>query len=381
MCNLTGQYARLKSEIDEAIARVIAGGHYIGGPEVGMLEEELCRYTGAKACVTCANGTDALALAMRALEIGEGDEVIVPDFTFAAPAEAAMSIGAKAIFADVKADTMTIDPEQVRRLITPQTKAIVAVHLFGQCCDMESLEAIASEHHLYLIEDGAQALGAQYTYRNGQTRQALTMGTIGCTSFFPTKNLGCFGDGGAVLTNDEVLAERVRCLARHGMRRKYHHDMIGMNSRLDTLQAAILLVKLRHLSEDLKARQAAAARYDSLLAGHEGLILPIRGEQRTHTFHQYVVKVESGVKCKVESVKSRDYLREKLKEAGIPTMVYYPETLHEQPAYSKVEKLNDIESTFPVSSRLVETVLALPMHTELTQDEQEQIVCHLLDWI
>lgn len=382
MCDLAGQYRRLQGEIDEAISRVLTGGVYIGGEEVSQLEAELCRYTGAEACVTCGNGTDALVLAMRALEIGEGDEVIVPDFTFAAPAEAAAIVGAKVVFADVLPDTMTIDPEQVRRLITPQTKAIVAVHLFGQCCDMESLGAIASQHHLYLIEDGAQALGAEYAYRNGQTKQALTMGMVGCTSFFPTKNLGCYGDGGAVMTNDEELAARVRQLAHHGCKTKYHHELIGMNSRLDALQAAVLRVKLRHLDEDLAARKAAAERYDTLLAGIDGIVLPTRGEQRTHTFHQYVIKVESSVKCKVESVKSRDLLRAKLAEAGIPTMVYYPEPLHEQPAFGKVEKLKvEKLNPFPVATRLTQTVLALPMHTELTIEQQTQIACQLSDLI
>lgn len=366
MVDLVGQYQDLKSEIDAAIADVLSAGQYIGGRQVSALEEALCRYTGAQACVTCGNGTDALVLAMRALEIGTGDEVIVPDYTFAAPAEAAALVGAKPVFADVSEATMLIDPTKVEALITPRTKAIVAVHLFGQCCDMDVLQDIARRHGLYLIEDGAQALGSRFTGADGVVRQALTMGTIGCTSFFPTKNLGCYGDGGAVLTNDSTLADRVRCIAHHGTIRKYHHEQVGTNSRLDTLQAAILLAKLPHLDAHIGARMEAAARYDRMLSGIEGITIPQHAPHSTHTYHQYVIRIEG----------DRDAIRQGLSEQGIPTMIYYPETLHTQPAYGGTGASDEW-----VSDRLCRTTLALPMHTQLTEQQQNHIVCHLSDLI
>ena len=365
MVDLVGQYHDLQPELDAAIRGVLEHGQYIGGKEVEMLETELVSYTRAQACITCANGTDALLLALMALDIHVGDEVIVPDFTFAAPAEATALLGATPVFADVRGDTMLIDPDDVTRKITGRTRAIIAVHLFGQCAEMEALEAIANQHGLQLIEDGAQALGAEYTYSNGQTKQATTMGAIGCTSFFPTKNLGCYGDGGAVFTRDPLLAEKIRCLAHHGMKRKYHHELVGINSRLDALQAAILRVKLRHLDEHIAARQRAAARYDSLLANIPGITLPARAEHSTHTYHQYVIQLPN-----------RDEVRQRLSEQGVPTMVYYPESLHTQPAY-KNETLRYENEDIWKSDKLCQHVLALPIHTQITEQEQTRIACLL----
>jgi dTDP-4-amino-4,6-dideoxygalactose transaminase len=290
-----------------------------------------------------------------------GDEVITPTFTFIATAEVVALLGLTPVVVDVDWDTMNMDMDAVRRAITPKTKAIVPVHLFGQCVEMEALMDLAKEHNLYIIEDACQAIGAQYTFSNGETKQAGTMGHIGCTSFFPSKNLGCYGDGGAIFTNDDELAARMQAIANHGMVVRYHHDMIGVNSRLDSIQAAVLDAKLPHLDEYIAARQQAAAYYDNAFASNEKVLIPCRAPHSTHVFHQYTLRVIGA---------DRDSLREGLAEKGIPAMIYYPVPLHQQKAYLDPRYK---EGDFPIAERLAACVLSLPMHTELDEEQLEYI--------
>ena len=319
------------------------------------------QYTGAKHVIPVGNGTDALQIALMALGLKPGDEVITPTFTFIATAEVVALLGLTPVVVDVDWDTMNMDMDAVRRAITPKTKAIVPVHLFGQCVEMEALMHLAKEHNLYIIEDACQAIGAQYTFSNGETKQAGTMGHIGCTSFFPSKNLGCYGDGGAIFTNDDELAARMQAIANHGMVVRYHHDMIGVNSRLDSIQAAVLDAKLPHLDEYIAARQQAAAYYDKVFASNEKVLIPCRAPHSTHVFHQYTLRVIGA---------DRDSLREGLAEKGIPAMIYYPVPLHQQKAYLDPRYK---DGDFPIAERLAACVLSLPMHTELDEEQLEYI--------
>lgn len=369
MVDLQSQYMRIKQEIDAGIEEVISSAAFVKGPKVTDFQHHLEAYTGAKHVIPVGNGTDALQIALMALGLKPGDEVITPTFTFIATAEVVALLGLTPVVVDVDWETMNMDPDSVRRAITPRTKAIVPVHLFGQCADMEKLMALAKEHHLYIVEDACQAISAKYTFANGETKQAGTIGDIGCTSFFPSKNLGCYGDGGAIFTNDDELASKMRAIANHGMVVRYHHDMIGVNSRLDSIQAAVLDAKLPHLDEYIAARQRAAAYYDEAFKDCEALLIPGRQAKSTHVFHQYTLRVTGT---------DRDALRDKLAERGIPAMIYYPVPLHQQKAYLD-SRYKD--GDFPVAEKLAKCVLSLPMHTELDNEQLEYISTNVLDLI
>jgi dTDP-4-amino-4,6-dideoxygalactose transaminase len=361
MVDLRSQYDRLKADIDRAISGVIDSTAFIKGPDVRLFEEELQRYLGTRNVIACANGTDALQIAMMALGLKPGDEVITTNFTFIATVEVIELLGLKLVLVEPEKDTFNISVEAIKKAITPRTRAIVPVHLFGQCADMEPIMEIAGQHGIHVIEDVAQATGAEYTFSDGKVKKAGTMGVIGCTSFFPSKNLGCYGDGGALFTDNDELAALIRSITNHGMKVRYYHDTIGVNSRLDTIQAAVLRVKLRHLDAFNEARQLAAAHYDSELSGLKGIIIPFRAENSTHIFHQYTLRVAGG---------DRNRLRECLENEGIPSMVYYPVPLHMQKAYSHLGYRAD---DFPVTAGLTNEVLSLPMHTELEREQLEYI--------
>ncbi|MBO7594740.1 MAG: DegT/DnrJ/EryC1/StrS family aminotransferase [Salinivirgaceae bacterium] len=361
MVDLKSQYQRIKPQIDNAIQGVIDSCQFVKGTEVKTFEQELAQYLGVRHAIACGNGTDALQVALMALGLKPGDEVITTDFTFIATVEVIALLGLKPVLVDVDRATFNIDVEKVEKAITPRTKAIVPVHLFGQCANMEPLLKLAEKHSLYVVEDTAQGLGAEYRFSDGTVRKAGTIGTIGCTSFFPSKNLGCYGDGGALFTNDDQLAEQIRSLTNHGMKVRYHHDMIGVNSRLDTIQAAILRVKLPHLDEYNRARLAAAEKYNAALSDIAGLETPVTAAFTTHIFHQYTLKVKNG---------QRDALKKHLDEQGIPNMVYYPIPLHRQKAFEPYVTEND---SFPVSETICGEVLSLPMHTELDDEQIERI--------
>lgn len=367
MVDLQTQYKRLQKDIDAGIQEVIDSAAFIKGPKVTVFQQHLETYTGAKHVVPVGNGTDALQIALMALGLKPGDEVITPTFTFIATAEVVALLGLTPVVVDVDWETMNMDIDSVRRAITPRTKAIVPVHLFGQCANMEALIALANEYQIYIIEDACQAIGAQYTFSDGNTKQAGTMGHIGCTSFFPSKNLGCYGDGGAIFTDDDALADHMRAIANHGCHIRYHHDEIGINSRLDSIQAAILDAKLPHLDAFISARQTAAAYYDNAFATNDKLLIPGRQLNSTHVFHQYTLRVVGA---------NRDKLRERLAERGIPSMVYYPVPLHQQKAYRNPHYK---EGDFPVAERLAQCVLSLPMHTELDNEQLEYITSNVLE--
>ena len=365
MVDLQTQYQHIKADIDRGIQAVIDSTAFVKGPQVTDFQHHLEAYTGAKHVIPVGNGTDALQIALMGLGLQRGDEVITPTFTFIATAEVVALLGLTPVVVDVDWETMNMSIESLEKAITPKTKAIVPVHLFGQCANMEAIMRIAREKHLYVVEDACQAIGAKYTFADGCTLQAGTIGHIGCTSFFPSKNLGCYGDGGAIFTNDDELAARMRAIANHGMVVRYHHDMVGVNSRLDGIQAAILDAKLPHLDEYIAARQRAAAYYDEAFANNPHLLLPGREPHSTHVFHQYTLRVQ-GI--------DRDMLKERLQEAGIPAMVYYPVPLHLQKAYQDPRYQ---PGDFPVAERLASCVLSLPMHTELDEEQLEYITKHV----
>ena len=369
MVDLQSQYAKIKQDIDAGIQEVIDTAAFVKGKKVTEFQHHLEQYTGAKHVINVGNGTDALQIALMGLGLKPGDEVITPTFTFIATAEVVALLGLTPVVVDVNWDTMNMDIESVRRAITPRTKAIVPVHLFGQCADMEAIMELANKHHLYVVEDACQAIGAKYTFVNGETKQAGTIGHIGCTSFFPSKNLGCYGDGGAIFTNDDELADRMTAIANHGCRVRYHHDEIGVNSRLDSIQAAVLDAKLPHLDEYIAARQKAAAYYDKVFTNCEQLLIPGRQPHSTHVFHQYTLRVVGA---------DRDKLREGLAERGIPAMIYYPVPLHQQKAYLDPRYK---DGDFPVAERLAACVLSLPMHTELDEEQLEYITSNVLELI
>ena len=365
MSDLYGQYLTMKEEIDAAIQEVIKSTHFIKSGKVLDFEQKLAEYLDVNV-ITCGNGTDALQIAFMALNLQPGDEVITTPFTFVATVETAVLMGLKPVFADVCPETFNLDISQLEKLITPKTKVILPVHLFGQCANMEEISTLAKKHNLYVVEDACQALGTDYIFKDGSKQKAGTIGHIGCNSFFPSKNLGAFGDGGAIFTKDEELARVIRSIANHGMKARYQYERIGVNSRLDSMQAAILEVKLKYFDKHISARQKAAAYYDGHLAGIEEIQIPGRADYSTHTFHQYTLKVEK-----------RDELQNFLKSKGIPGMVYYPEVLHLQKAY---KFLGCKEGDFPVSEKLVKTVLSLPMHTELEEEQLEYIVKNIREF-
>ena len=362
MVDLKSQYDLIKTDVDQAIQDVIDKSTFINGPQVKEFSNSLAEYTGAKYVITCGNGTDALQIAMMGLEFQPGQEVIVPAFTYVATAEVIALLGLKPIFIDVVADTYELDIAQLETKITSKTVGIVPVHLFGQCSNMEAILALAKKRNLKVIEDAAQAIGAKYTFSDGSTKQAGTMGDVGTTSFFPSKNLGCYGDGGAMFTNNEQLAEKLRMIANHGQKKKYHHHIVGVNSRLDTLQAAILNVKLKHLDRYSTSRNKVADFYDKAFVDHHNIKIPVRAANSTHAFHQYTVQIE-GI--------SREEFKSFLAEKGVPTMVYYPVPLHQQEAY---KDLGFKKGDFPVAESLCLKVLSLPIHTEMKIEDQEYII-------
>ena len=366
MVDLKGQYQKIKTEVDAAMNEVISSTSFINGPAVKEFQSDFETYLNIKHVIPCANGTDALQIAMMALDLKQGDEVITANFTYVATAEVIGLLGLSPVLVDVNQDTFNIDIDSIERNITSKTKAIVPVHLFGQCADMERIMAIAKKHNLYVIEDTAQAIGADYSFSDGRNFKAGTIGTIGCTSFFPSKNLGCFGDGGAIFTNNDELAKKIRMIAHHGQSVQYVHEVLGVNSRLDSIQAAILKIKLKHLDEYALSRNKVADFYDKAFSNHSKIKIPSRSKNSTHVFHQYTLQIIGY---------DRSELRQKLTEHGIPAMIYYPIPLHKQNAYKNERfKTND----FPITQKLCDTVLSLPMHTELDEETLNYITNTLL---
>jgi len=369
MVDLIGQYQKIQPEIDKAVLDVIRSSAYINGPEVKAFQAEFEQYLKVKHVIPCANGTDALQIAMMALGFKPGDEIITADFTYVATAEVIALLNLKPVLVDVMPDTFTLNLQAVEAAITEKTVGIVPVHLFGQCCDMQPLLETARKHNLAIIEDTAQAIGADYTFANGEKAKAGTIGTIGCTSFFPSKNLGCYGDGGAMYTNDDTLAAKIRMIANHGQSVQYYHDEIGVNSRLDSLQAAILRIKLRHLDEYAASRNKVADYYDKALGKNPKVRIPIRAKNSTHVFHQYTLVLKG-----VDRSKLKDYLAEK----GIPAMIYYPVPLHMQKAYRDSRYK---EGDFPVTEMLCSSVISLPIHTELDESTLKFITDSVLEFL
>lgn len=369
MVDLQSQYQKIQPEIDKAVLDVMASAAFINGPEVRNFQEDLEKYLGVKHVIPCANGTDALQIAMMGLGLEPGDEVITADFTFAATVEVIALLKLTPVLVDVDPNTFNIDLEAIKKAITPKTKAIVPVHLFGQCAQMEEILAIAREHDLYVIEDTAQAIGADYTFADGSTKKAGTIGHVGTTSFFPSKNLGCYGDGGAIFTDDDELAHTIRGIVNHGMYERYYHDVVGVNSRLDSIQATILKLKLPHLDDYCNARRNAARYYNNAFRDNPNIVTPVTqkcGEIcdtcNCHVFHQYTLKITNG---------KRDALHKHLLDKGIPNAIYYPVPLHRQKAYQDDRYK---EEDFKVTNELSDVVISLPMHTELDEEQLAFIV-------
>jgi UDP-2-acetamido-2-deoxy-ribo-hexuluronate aminotransferase len=362
MVDLKGQYKKIKAEIDQAVIACIESAEYINGSHVSIFSANLSKYIRVKHVIPCANGTDALQISLMALGLKPGDEVIIPAFTYVATAEVIALLNLVPVMVDVMPDDFSINLEQVKKAITNKTKAIVPVHLFGQCAGMEELIEIAKSKNIFIIEDTAQAIGSKYTFNNGSINYAGTIGDIGTTSFFPSKNLGCYGDGGAIFTNNDELAIRIKMISNHGQSKKYKHDIIGVNSRLDTLQAVILDIKLKYLNDYSSARNQSANYYDINLSEVNEVVTPFRVPNSTHVYHQYTIKIKNG---------KRNDLKSFLNEKGISTMIYYPFPLHFQKAYQS-ERFP--AGSLPVSEKLCEQVLSLPIHTEMTKDMQRFIV-------
>jgi dTDP-4-amino-4,6-dideoxygalactose transaminase len=369
MVDLGGQYQKIRAEINTAIQDVIDSTAYIRGPEVKLFQASLSDYLGTRHTITCGNGTDALQVAMMALDLKPGDEVITSPFTFISTIEVIKLLGLKPVLADIEASTFNIDPEKIEKVISKRTRAIVPVHLFGQCADMEKINLIAGKNGLFVIEDAAQSLGSDYFFKEGRRKKSGTIGTIGCTSFFPSKNLGTFGDGGAIFTDDPVLASRMYSITNHGMTEKYHYDLVGLNSRLDTIQAAILNVKLKYLDQYNQARREAAAFYDRIFSQAEGISIPEKKEFTTHIYHQYTLKVQQG---------KRNDLKAFLEKNRIPSMIYYPAPVHLQPAYLD---LGYGHGAFPVAESISRMVLSLPMHTELDEEQLSYITAKVMEFL
>ncbi|MGB7785131.1 MAG: DegT/DnrJ/EryC1/StrS family aminotransferase [Salinimicrobium sp.] len=370
MVDLKGQYDKIKNRVDASMLEILDSTAFINGPEVHAFQKELEEYLEVKHVIPCANGTDALQISMMGLGLQPGDEVITADFTFAATVEVIALLQLTPVLVDVEPDTFNIDPEAIKKAITPKTKAIVPVHLFGQAANMDAIMEIAREHNLYVIEDNAQAIGANYHFKNGNTQKAGAIGHVASTSFFPSKNLGCYGDGGAIFTNDDELAHTIRGIVNHGMYERYHHDVVGVNSRLDSLQAAVLRAKLPHLDSYNKARQNAAKKYSEAFKGKKNIEVPFTASSEdTHVYHQYTLKILNG---------KRDALVNHLNEQGIPCGIYYPIPLHSQKAY-KDERYN--EADFEVTNQLVKEVISLPMHTELEDEQIDLITKTVIDFV
>jgi dTDP-4-amino-4,6-dideoxygalactose transaminase len=357
MVDLKGQYNKIKTEVDQAVISCISSSAFINGPAVKEFQANLESYLGVKHVIPCANGTDSLQIAMMALELKPGDEVICPAFTYVATAEVIGLLGLTPVMVDVDPKTFNLTADEVEKAITPKTKAIVPVHLYGQSCDMEAILALATKYNLYVIEDNAQAIGSDYIFSDGRKAKTGTIGHIGSTSFFPSKNLGCYGDGGALMTNDDTLAQKMRMIANHGQEKKYYHKVLGCNSRLDTIQAAILNIKLRHLDEYSAARNKMAAYYDAAFSTINELEVPERQHNSTHVFHQYTLKVKNGTRNQLQS-----YLTEK----GIPSMIYYPLPLYKQEAF---QQFVSADFKLDTTEFLCDEVLSLPIHTEMNLDD------------
>jgi len=367
MVDLKRQYLKIKNEIDAAILNVVESTAFINGPEVNHFAKELGEYLGVKHVIPCANGTDALQIALMALGLQPGDEVITPSYTYIATVEVVALLRLTPVFVDVDADTFTMNIDSVRKAITSKTKAIIPVHLYGQCVNMEPLMALAKEHNIPLIEDNAQAIGGNYTFSDGKTVKTGSMGLIGCTSFFPSKNLGAYGDGGAMFTNDDTLAETLKMVANHGQKAKYYHELVGCNSRLDSIQAAILRIKLRHLDEYCVARRSVAYFYDNAFKNHPKITTPYRAPYTYHVFHQYTLKL-NGL--------DRDLVQQKLADKKIPSMIYYPVPSHKQ---NMLKEYGVANTVLPVTDMLQDCVISLPIHTEFTEEELSYITKSLLE--
>lgn len=368
MVDLRTQYDHIKNEVDSGIQEVIDSTSFIKGNKVKEFQRHFEHYLNVKHVIPVGNGTDALQIALMGLGLKPGDEVITPTFTFIATAEVVALLGLTPVVVDVDMDTYCISLDAIEKAITPKTKAIVPVHLFGQNANMDGIMALAKKHDLFVVEDACQSIGSVYTNRDGEIFKSGTIGNIGCTSFFPSKNLGCYGDGGALFTNDDALAERCRVISNHGMTVRYHHDMIGVNSRLDSIQAAVLDAKLPHLDTYIENRQKAAAYYNNAFASCPKIETPITAEYTSHSFHQYTMVLDSSV--------DRDVLREELAQKGIPAMIYYPIPLHMQKAYADSRYT---EGDFPIAEKLAKCVLSLPMHTELDEEQLAYITSNVLE--
>ena len=369
MVDLKEQYLHIKKEVDEAIAGVLDTTAFIGGPQVAGFADNLAKYLDIKHVIPCANGTDALQIAMMALGLQPGDEVITPSFTYVATTEVIALLQLKPVFVEVDTRTFCIDPEAIRAAITPKTKAIVPVHLYGHACQLEEIMAIANEHNLHVIEDNAQAIGGDYTFKNGTTKKTGTIGTIGCTSFFPSKNLGCYGDGGAMFTNDDALAEKLKMIANHGQKTRYYHEIVGCNSRLDAIQAAVLNIKLPLLDTYIAARRKAADYYDKAFANNEKITTPFRADYCKHVFHQYTLILD-GV--------SRDELHAFLAENNIPSMIYYPVPAHRQNMFAS---FGGADYHLEKTDWLTHRVISLPIHTELDEEQLSLITTKVLEFV
>lgn len=369
MVDTKTQYQKIKKEVDEAVIAVMESSQFIGGKVVNDFAANLASYHGVKHVIPCANGTDALQIAMMALGLKAGDEVITPSFTYIATVEVAALLGIKPIFVEVDPKTFCINPAVIEKAITPKTKAIVPVHLYGHAADMEPIMQIAKKHNLFVIEDNAQAIGNVYAFADGTSYKTGSIGHIGCTSFYPSKNLGAYGDGGAMMTNDDSLAEKLRMIASHGQSKRYYHDVVGCNSRLDAIQAAILDIKLKHLDEYIDARQKAADFYDAAFAGNEKITVPFRAANQQHVFHQYTLTL-NGV--------DRDALHQFLADNGVPSMIYYPVPAHRQKMF---DAFGGSDYKLETTDWLTERVISLPIHTELDEEQQQFIVNKVLEFI
>ncbi|RYY96979.1 MAG: DegT/DnrJ/EryC1/StrS family aminotransferase [Chitinophagaceae bacterium] len=369
MVDLKKQYLKIKEEIDAAVLGVLDSTAFINGPQVARFAEALSAYNGSRHVIPCANGTDALQIAMMALGLEPGDEVITPSFTYIATTEVIALLRLKPVFVDVDPKTFNIDPAKIEAAITPKTKAIVPVHLYGQSADMEAIMQIAQKHNLFVIEDNAQAIGGDFRFSDGRTVKTGTIGNVSGTSFFPSKNLGCYGDGGAIMTNDDALASQLKMVANHGQSKRYYHDVVGCNSRLDTIQAAILEIKLKHLDAYIDARIKVADTYDAAFANNPKITTPFRAANNKHVFHQYTLILD-GV--------DRNGLVEYLATQGVPAMIYYPVPAHRQQMFSS---FNIGELDLPVTDWLTERVVSLPIHTEMEEEQQQHIITSVLNYI
>lgn len=369
MVDLITQYQKIKPEVDAAILGVIEKAQFINGPEVSAFQSELESYQKVKHVIPCANGTDALQIALMALDLKPGDEVITPSFTYIATTEVIALLGLKPVFVEVEKDTFCIDPNTIEAAITSKTKAIVPVHLYGQAANMDAIMRIANKHGLAVIEDNAQAIGSDYKHEDGRVSKTGTIGHIGCTSFFPSKNLGCYGDGGAIFTNDDELAGKMRMIANHGQSKRYYHDVVGCNSRLDSIQAAILRIKLRDLDNYIEARRKVADHYDQFFAKFPGVMAPVRDKYSKHVFHQYTVLLD-GI--------DRDKLHEFLATKDVPSMIYYPVPAHRQKMF---ETFGSGATVLPITDWLTERVISFPIHTEMEQEQLDYICANIEEFI